>query len=259
MTGACVAAVQGQTSTDACLPLQGKVAMVTGALGGMGTAVCESLLRDGAIIIATDIRSPDPANADRAQTHFLQCDTGSESEVQAVFKAVAERFGRLDFIVHCAALPQGGVIWKLPVDEWDRIIRTNLRSGFLLAHFGIPLMRASGDGGRFVMIGSTSGSVGRMGQCAYAASKGGLNALTKTIAREGAAFGILANIIEPGVIRTPMSGLMPDAVREQALASTLLARMGEPEDIASMVTFLCGPGGRHITGQIIRVDGGEQL
>lgn len=239
--------------------LQGKVALVTGALGGMGSAVCRRLQGDGAHIVAVDIRTPEEIPSRPPHALYRQCDTGSESEVESVIREIADTFERLDCVVHCAALPQGGVIWKLPVDEWDRIIRANLRSGFLLAHYGIPLMRRSGEGGRFVMIGSTSGSVGRMGQCAYAASKGGLNALTKTIAREGASFNILANIIEPGVIRTPMSALMPDALREQAINDTLLRRMGEPDDIAAMVAYLCGPGGRHITGQVIRVDGGEQL
>lgn len=247
------------TTQQAKLPLEGKVALVTGALGGVGTAVCQLLQADGASTVGLDIKKASNNVAMPEGSIHRECDTGSESAVKLVFDEIRTRFGRLDFVVHCAALPQGGVIWKLPIDEWDRIIRSNLRSGFLLAHFGIPLMRASGDGGRFVMIGSTSGSVGRMGQCAYAASKGGLNALTKTIAREGAAFGILANIIEPGVIRTPMSALMSDALREQAVSQSLLAHMGEPGDIASMVVYLCGEGGRHITGQIIRIDGGEQL
>jgi len=242
------------------LPLQGKIALVTGAAGGMGSAVCALLQRDGAITVGLDIKpvsesSPSSSNGSR----LLQCDTGDEDEVAQAISNVEKDYGRLDLLVHCAALPQGGVTWKLPVSEWDRVIRANLRSGFLLAHFAIPLMRRSGEGGRIVMIGSTSGSTGRMGQCAYAASKGGLIALTKTIARETASFNILANIIEPGLIRTPMSAAMPDELRERAISETLLRRMGEPDDIAGMVAFLCGPGGRHITGQIIRVDGGEAL
>jgi 3-oxoacyl-[acyl-carrier protein] reductase len=240
-------------------PLQGKVSLVTGALGGMGSAICQQLSREGSQIVALDVRAAGEVPAGAALSLYRQCDVGSDEEVAAAIAAVADRFGRLDCVIHTAALPQGAVTWKLPVDEWDRILRANLRSGFLLAHYGIPLMRRSGDGGRFVMIGSTSGSVGRMGQCAYAASKGGLNALTKTLAREGASFNILANIIEPGVIRTPMSALMPDELREKAVSESLLRRMGEPEDIAAMVAYLCGPGGRHITGQVIRVDGGEQL
>jgi len=235
------------------------VSLVTGALGGMGSAICQQLGREGSRIVALDVRAAGEVTAGAALSLYRQCDVGSDEEVAAAIAAVADRFGRLDCVIHTAALPQGAVTWKLPVDEWDRILRANLRSGFLLAHYGIPLMRQSGDGGRFVMIGSTSGSVGRMGQCAYAASKGGLNALTKTIAREGASFNILANVIEPGVIRTPMSALMPDELREKAVSESLLKRIGEPEDIAAMVAYLCGPGGRHITGQIIRVDGGEQL
>jgi len=246
-------------ATDRQAEPTGKVALVSGAAGGMGSAICEQLQREGAVTVGLDIQAGQPELSTDKSSCLLQCDTSDEHAVESAIAAVGERFGRLDYLVHCAALPQGTVTWKLPVTEWDRIIATNLRSGFLLAHFAIPLMRRSGDGGRVIMIGSTSGSVGRMGQCAYAASKGGLNALTKSIARETARFGILANIIEPGITRTPMSMMMPDEFLEEAISDTPLGRMGEPEDIAAMVTFLCGPGGRHITGQIIRVDGGEQI
>jgi len=241
------------------LPLQGKIALVTGAAGGMGSAVCALLQRDGAITVGLDIKPVAEQPPSSGPSVLLQCDTGDEDEVAQAISNVEKDFGRLDLLIHCAALPQGGVTWKLPVSEWDRVIRANLRSGFLLIHFAIPLMRRSGEGGRIVMIGSTSGSTGRMGQCAYAASKGGLIALTKTIAREAASFNILANIIEPGLIRTPMSAAMPDELRERAISESLLKRMGEPADIANMVAFLCGPGGRHITGQILRVDGGENI
>jgi len=239
--------------------LDGKIALVTGAAGGMGSAVCALLQHEGAITVGLDIKPVGEGSVANSRNLLLQCDTGDETAVEQAVARVGLDYGRLDFLVHCAALPQGGVTWKLPVSEWDRVIRANLRSGFLLIHHAIPLMRRSGEGGRIVMIGSTSGSTGRMGQSAYAASKGGLIALTKTIAREAASFDILANIIEPGLIRTPMSAGMPDALRERAISESLLKRMGEPEDIANMVAYLCGPGGRHITGQILRVDGGELL
>jgi NAD(P)-dependent dehydrogenase (short-subunit alcohol dehydrogenase family) len=240
-------------------PLRGKVALVTGAAGGMGRAVCERLAADGARVVGLDRQGVEPERGDPEPIAGWACDVGEEAEVRQAIAEVGERTGRLDFVVHCAAIPQGNVTWKLPVDEWDRILRVNLRSAFLLAHYAIPLMRSGGAGGRIVLIGSTSGSTGRFGQCAYAASKAGLLGLAKSVARETARYDILVNVIEPGVIRTPMSLAMPDGLREQAIAATPLGRMGEPADIAAAVRFLCGPEGRHITGQILRVDGGEYM
>ena len=225
----------------------------------MGSAICALLERDGAMVVGLDLHAERQVIDESGPPIRLRCDVGDEADIESAIAQVKTRFGRLDFVVHCAALPQGNVVWKLPVSEWDRILRTNLRSAFLLTHYGIPLMRASGDGGRIVLIGSTSGSTGRMGQSAYAASKAGLLGLAKSVARETARFEILVNVIEPGIIRTAMSMGMPDDLRESAIAGTALGRMGEPEDIAAAVRFLCGPGGRHITGQIIRVDGGEYM
>jgi len=240
-------------------PLAGKVALVTGAAGGMGLAICTSLDRDGAQVVGLDQREWDEATVPSGPLSLWQCDVGDAHGIEQVLTRIEQHFGRLDIIVHCAALPQGNVVWKLPVADWDRILQVNLRSAYLLMHFGIPLMRRNGDGGRIVLIGSTSGSTGRFGQCAYAASKAGLLGLAKSVARETAKYGILTNVIEPGLIRTPMSLAMPEELRARAIAETPLGRMGEPEDIAAAVGFLCGPGGQHITGQIIRVDGGEYM
>lgn len=240
-------------------PLHGKVALVTGASGGMGAAVCATLQKEGARVVGLDLRVSGPDRQSSGSQVVWPCDVGDARQVEKAFDAIDDRFGRLDIVVHCAAIPQGNVVWKLEVAEWDRILQVNLRSAFLLAHHSIPLMRRGGEGGRIVIIGSTSGSTGRFGQCAYAASKAGLLGLAKSVARETARYDILVNVIEPGLIRTAMSLAMPDDLRERAIAETPLQRMGEPEDIAAAVSFLCGSGGRHVTGQIIRVDGGEYM
>ena len=236
-------------------PCAGRVALVTGAAGGIGAAVCAGLERAGAIAVGLDVRRPAPERF----PGLLQGDVGEDEDVAAAIAAVEARHGRLDILVHCAALPQGGVAWKLPVGEWDRVIQTNLRSAFLLAHHGIPAMRRGGAGGRIVMIGSTVGAAGGLGQSAYAASKAGVVGFAKSIARETARFGIRVNVVEPGITRTAMSDALPQPVREAAVAGTLTGTIAEPEDVAAMVVFLCGPGGRQVTGQVLRVDGGALL
>jgi 3-oxoacyl-[acyl-carrier protein] reductase len=248
-----------KTAEHTGLPLEGKIALVTGAAGGMGGAVCAYFEGVGAVPVGLDLLAGRPDVNGSDVPNLWHCDVGDEANVAHAIDEIEGRFGRLDFIVHCAALPQGGVVWKLPVTEWDRILRVNLRSAFLLAHHAIPLIRRGAAGGRIVLIGSTSGSQGRMGQCAYAASKAGLLGFAKSVARETARFEILVNVVEPGITRTAMSAGMPEDLRAAAIAETLLGRMAEPEDIAATVGFLCGPGGRHITGQVIRVDGGEYM
>lgn len=238
----------------------GKVSLVTGAAGGMGAAVCALLASEGATVVGLDRKSSDPASSAAENGYPIHaCDVGEEADIRDAISRIDKDYGRLDHIVHCAAIPQGNVVWKLPVAEWDRILQVNLRSAFLLAHYGIPLMRQGGEGGRIVFIGSTSGSTGRFGQCAYAASKAGLLGLAKSTARETARDDILVNVIEPGLIETGMSMGMPEEMRNTAVAGTPLQRMGQPEDIAAAVGYLCGPGGRYVTGQILRVDGGDYM
>jgi 3-oxoacyl-[acyl-carrier protein] reductase len=134
----------------------------------------------------------------------------------------------------------------------------NLRGAFLLLHHAIPKLR-QGTGGRIVLIGSINGSRGKFGTSAYSASKAGLIGMAKSVAREVARFGILINVIEPGWVRTPMTEAVPPEVKKAALAESLTGKFLEPSDIANSVVFLCGPGGSQITGQILRVDGGQFL
>ena len=120
-------------------------------------------------------------------------------------------------------------------------------------------MREGGNGGRVVLIGSINGSRGKFGTAAYSASKAGLLGLSKTVAREAGRFGVLVNVVEPGWVRTPLTEKIPPQIREAALAESLVGSFLDPEDVASAVLFLCGPGGKRITGQILRVDGGQFL
>jgi len=235
-------------------PLTGNVALVSGAAGGIGSAVLTALGAAGATALGMDVAAPAGAMA----TDCWPVDVGDDAAVAGAVQRVRAEYQRLDILVHAAGVTRDAVLWKLALEDWDLVQRVNLRGAFLLLRHAVPLMR-HGGGGRVVLIGSVNGSRGRFGQTAYAASKAGLLGLAKSAARETARFGIRVNVVEPGMTRTPLTERMSAAHREAAIAESLLGRMAEPEDIAAAVLFLCGPGGRHVTGQTLRVDGGEYL
>jgi NAD(P)-dependent dehydrogenase (short-subunit alcohol dehydrogenase family) len=158
--------------------------------------------------------------------------------------------------VHCAGITRDGVVWKLSPEHWSEVLRVNLDSAFHLLRLLVPRMRAAGSGS-VVLLASINGERGKFGQANYAASKAGLIALGKSAARELGGFGIRVNSVAPGWIETEMTRNLPDDFRQRAIAETALARLGSPEDVAGAVLFLCSPLASHITGQVLRVDGGQ--
>jgi 3-oxoacyl-[acyl-carrier protein] reductase len=189
---------------------------------------------------------------------WVKCDVTDDASVAAAVRRVADDHGRIDIVVHAAGVTRDAVLWKLPVADWDLVHNVNLRGAFLLLRHAVPVMR-QGGGGRIVLVGSINGSRGKFGLTAYSASKAGLIGLAKSAAMETARFGILVNVVEPGMVRTPMTDALPEDVRRAAAAESLLGRILEPEEVAQAVLFLCGPGAGQITGQILRVDGGQSL
>ncbi|MGZ8781540.1 MAG: SDR family NAD(P)-dependent oxidoreductase [Thermoanaerobaculia bacterium] len=226
--------------------LAGKVAVVTGGAGGIGTAIMKGLTDAGATAICLDIHIAD-----------IHCDVRDDQSVADAVARVLEKHKRIDIVVHAAGVSRDAVVWKLPVEEWDFVQQVNLRGAFLLIRHVVPVMRK--HGGRIVLIGSINGSRGKFGTSAYAASKAGLLGLAKSVSRETGHFGILVNVVEPGWVRTALTEKLPEAIRQQAVSETLLGELVEPEDVASAVVFLSGPGSRRMTGQILRVDAGQYL
>ena len=230
---------------------EGKVAVVTGGCGGIGQAVILALREAGAKAVALDVQpAPDKIPA-------LVCDVRDDASVEEAVRQVHFEHGRLDFAIHAAGVSRDAVVWKLAVEDWDRILAINLRGAFLLLRHAVPLMRQ--QGGRAVLIGSINGSRGKFGTSAYSASKAGLLGLAKSVARETGKFGITVNVIEPGWVRTPLTEAVPKQIRDAAVAESLLGTLLEPSDVAGAVLYLCGPGGARITGQILRVDSGQYL
>jgi len=236
---------------SAVRPLEGQVAAITGGAGGIGTAIANRLAEDGARVFSLDLAPAEVAES-------ITCDLREESSVSSAFQHLVQATGKLDILVHAAGVSRDSVLWKLKADEWDLVHSVNLRGAFLAMRSSIPMMREAG-GGRIVLVGSINGSRGKFGLSAYAASKAGLTGLAKSAAREAGRFGITVNVVEPGMVRTAMTETLPDDIRATALRETLLGSMTEPEDVAAAIAFLCGPGGRRVTGQVLRVDAGQFL
>jgi acetoacetyl-CoA reductase/3-oxoacyl-[acyl-carrier protein] reductase len=236
------------------LALDGRVALVAGGGGGIGQAVGALLLAAGARVFSLDRADrPGPPGA-----ISLACDVALSGEAEASVAEVVRQAGRLDVLVHCAGITRDGWLAKLSDDDWKSVLSTNLDSAFFLLRAAIAPLRAAG-GGAVVLVSSINGERGKAGQANYAASKAGLNALARTAARELGGFGIRVNAVAPGFIETEMTAALPAAVRERALAETALGRLGSAEDVAGAVLFLCSDLGRHVTGQVLRVDGGQLI
>ncbi len=231
------------------MTLAGKVAAVTGAAGGIGRAIAAQLSAAGARAFSLDIANDGVS---------IPCDVRDDDSVQRALATVRDSAGGVDIVIHAAGVARDAVTWKLAVEDWDFVQAVNLRGAFLLSRHAIPIMRERG-GGRIVFIGSINGSRGKRGTGAYSASKAGLIGLAKSISRETGRFGILVNVVEPGWVRTPLTEALPAELREAARAETLTGELVEPDDVASLVTFLCGDGARRITGQVVRVDSGQFL
>jgi len=243
--------------------LPGQAALVTGAGRGIGAAIAREFVRAGCDVALVDSGAFDEAKnlsvelsrAGRRAVAFK----ADVSDVGAAEHAVAfavQQLGRLDHLVCNAGITRDAMIWKMTEEDWDQVIDVNLKGCFAYCRAVAPLFRKQRHG-HIVNIASINGLRGKAGQANYAASKAGVIALTRTLARELGPKGINVNCVAPGVVRTQMAAALPPAVLDKAISETALGRIAEPEDIARVVVFLCSEGARQITGEIVRVDGGQ--
>jgi 3-oxoacyl-[acyl-carrier protein] reductase len=244
------------------IDLSGRVAIVTGGIQGLGKATAELLLRAGASVAVNYF--DDAAGVSRQRAEEVASQWGDSALVMAAdvcdrqamsqfFAAVQEKFGRIDFLVNNAAILRDRTVKKLTDDEWNAVVETNLSAVFRVSQAALPYLQ---DGGRIVNMASISGVVGFFGQANYASAKAGVMALTKVLSRELAARRINVNAVAPGVVLTEMGASIPEAARQQMLTQIPLARFGEPEEIASVILFLCSDLSSYVTGQTLHVNGG---
>jgi 3-oxoacyl-[acyl-carrier protein] reductase len=247
--------------------LEGKNAIVTGGSQGIGTAASLELAKEGANVCLTYRRHPDEAHA-VVQTIekmgrkaiSVACDISVFAEAQATVEAAVAAFGRVDILVNNAGMNWDGVCWKMSEEQWDRVIAVNLKGYFNFTRQIAPLFKEQ-KYGKIINVTSINGLRGKFGQTNYSASKAGIIGYTKAVAKELGAFGVNANAVAPGLIETAM--LKESDAREKiidmAMAEMVLKRVGQPEDLASVIAFLASDKARHITGEVIKVDGGQYI
>jgi len=244
--------------------LEGKKAVVTGAGRGIGRSIALALARNGADVAVLDM---DEAGAGETagiieqtgrKSLALAVDVSRLSEVEEAINKILDLWGSIDIVVNNAGITRDNLLVRMKEDEWDSVIAVNLKGSFNLSK-AVARSMMKQRSGCIVNIASIIGMMGNAGQANYAASKGGLIALTKSLAKEMAPRGIRVNAIAPGFIATEMTNKIPEKLREEMVRSIPLGRMGEPDDVAAVVSFLTSPAAGYITGQVIVVDGGMYI
>ena len=238
-----------------------KVAMVTGAARGIGKEIVRELLSMGMTVVAVDLKADLLAElpaalgnpGDKLQTAAMDV-TDSEGFTKLIDDA-AEKFGRLDVLVNNAGITRDGLVIRMEDDDWDLVIKVNLKSAFIGTRAAGKYMLRQ-KSGSIVNMSSYSGLEGNRGQANYAASKAGLLGLTKSTAKELAGKGVRCNAICPGFIETEMTSVLPQQAKDMALEQIPMKRFGKPADIARAVAFLASDASSYITGQTLSVDGG---
>jgi 3-oxoacyl-[acyl-carrier protein] reductase len=247
------------------MELEGKVAIVTGGTRGIGRAITLDLAANGADVVLNYRESADLAaelaeiirNQGRRALD-VRADVSSFDDAQMLVRRVMDEFGRLDILVNNAGMNRDSVVWKMTEEQWDRVIEVDLKGTFNYVRAVAPIFREQGSG-KIVNITSINGLRGKFGQTNYSAAKAGVIGFTKACARELGRSNVNVNAVAPGLIETEMVKAAPESVREMALAEIVLGRLGLPEEVAHVVTFLCTEKARHITGQVIQVDGGQYI
>jgi 3-oxoacyl-[acyl-carrier protein] reductase len=250
---------------DTAMNLEGKSAIVTGGSVGIGASIAIRLAECGANVALNYRKHREEAEAilDRIvqmgrKGLLVQADISNFEDAAKMVEAVKSAFGKVDILVNNAGVNWDGVIWKMTEEQWDRVLNINLKGYFNYIRAVAPLFRDQ-QSGKIVNITSINGLRGKFGQSNYSASKAGIIGLTKSVAKELGKYGINVNAVAPGLIETDMMKNADESVRTAAIEDIVLKRIGQPEDVANVVAFLCTDMARHITGEVIKVDGGQYI
>ena len=243
-----------------------KIALVTGGIGGIGTAICKQLCKDGYTVVANHI-APE---AEKAATwlnemraagndvHIAEGDVSNFESCAAMVAKIKAEVGSIDILVNNAGITKDGMFKKMPLENWMAVININLNSVFNVSKQVIDDMLEKGWG-RVINISSINGQKGQFGQTNYSAAKAGMHGFTKALAQETAAKGITVNTISPGYIGTDMVMAIKEEIRNQIVAGIPVGRLGKPEEIAKLVSYLASDDAGFITGANIAINGGQHM
>jgi 3-oxoacyl-[acyl-carrier protein] reductase len=247
------------------IDLTGMNAIVTGGSRGIGRQIALTLADCGAnvaIIYAFNTEAAKEVETEivnkRRKTLIFKCNVSDEDDVKKTVDKIYTEFKKIDVLINNAGITKDNLLLRLSIEEWDRVLDTNLKGAFLMTKHVLKYMLKD-KFGRIVNISSVVGVTGNIGQANYVSSKAGLIGLTKTIALEYGTRNINANVVAPGFIDTEMSKSLPEKVKEEFLKRVVSRRVGKPEDIANIVAFLVSPLASYVTGATIIVDGGLSL
>lgn len=239
--------------------LEHKKALITGASRGIGRAIADRFLAEGAEIWGIGSREPQDLaeRQDRAggKLHWLSVDLGDLANLEGIIENLLKEAGGFDILVNNAGITKDNLIFRMSLPDFQKVLDINLTAAFLVARcVGRDMIRRKA--GSIINMASVVGLHGNGGQANYAASKAGLVALTKTLAQETASRGVRVNAIAPGFINSDMTSSLPEGAKVKFMENIPLKRIGEPEDVAEAALFLASDGASYITGQVLPVDGG---
>jgi len=257
-----VSRAAGRRQTMTMPGLQKRVVVVTGGSRGIGRAICLAFADAGTRVYVNYTASADQAEETKKQVEArggsaacIQADVSREADVTALFKTVVAESGRIDVLVNNAGISRDGLVPRMSGADWDDVMAVNLRGAFFCIKAASRQMLKQ-RGGRIISITSVVGFSGNAGQANYAAAKAGLAGLTRSVALEFASRNITVNAVAPGLVNTDMAAGLSDQDRERIAEKIPLGRMGTPDDVAGVVTFLASDAAAYITGQVIHVNGG---
>jgi len=247
------------------MDFDGKVALVTGGSLGIGTAISLDLARNGADVALTYRKHGDEAKTAVEQIVKMgrrakeyKVDISDFAAAQELVKNVLDDFGRLDILINNAGMNWDGVVWKMTEEQWDAVINVDLKGTFNFIRAVAPHFKEQ-KSGKIINMTSINGLRGKFGQANYSAAKAGVIGLTKTVAKEMGKYNVNVNAVAPGMIVTDILKDLSEEFKQKAAEETVFNRLGQPEDIANLVTFLASEKARHITGEVIKVDGGQYI
>ncbi len=241
--------------------LIGKTCVVTGGSKGIGRAMVELFAREGGRVYylsrgeAEDPLALAAAAAAGGSVAWKKCDVAVEAEVDAALEAIVKEAGALDVVVNNAGVTRDGLVFRMSLEDWETVIRTNLTSAFLVSRTAARHMIKK-RAGSIINVSSVVGIMGNGGQTNYAASKAGLIGFTKSLAREVSSRGVRVNALAPGFIETAMTDKIPEEMKEKMKATIPLGRHGAPEEVAKAALFLASDLASYVTGEVLKVDGG---